>query len=98
MSLIACEQWLISAVRYRVDLTDFHESFNWRDSELIYNCLQKYLRNIGKYQRLSLDIYYICAKKGVMNQEIKFSLSFWHLRGHHIIRISCKFQNWKRPC
>jgi len=30
--------------------------------------------------------------KRVMNWEIKF------LRGHHIIRISCKFQNWKRPC
>jgi len=36
--------------------------------------------------------------KGVMNWEIKFFLSFWHLRGHHIIRISCTFQNWKRPC
>jgi len=51
----------------------------------------------SKLIAFKLYIYSLCEFKGVMNWEIKISLSFWDLRGQHIIRISCKFQNWKCP-
>lgn len=38
---------------------------------------------------------YMYLIKGVMNWEIKIPLIFWHIRGQHTIKISCKFQNSK---
>jgi len=56
-------------------------------------CLFGVISNIKCFSEIAF-----CTFKGVMNWEINFSLNFWYIRGHHTIRISCNFQNWKLPC
>jgi len=55
---------------------------------LFFTCI---IYLMQKLNYLAFQWFCVSLFKGVMNWEIKFSLSFWHPRGHPIIRFAYKF-------